>query len=150
MSIRTYFENIAAAIKEKNTDITTVTPSEMPAAIRSIPSGGEEMTVDTLFTNPTFNTRPNVTLAHSIFDYKMLVVTFHRQYSTQSQIMTAVLTPSAIEYFIQKATSPVTNIKFSAVAADGWILYRYVDETHLEFEIASSNMVWIDMVEGIK
>ena len=40
MSIRTYFENIALAIKEKNTDVVTVTPAQMPDAILSIPTGG--------------------------------------------------------------------------------------------------------------
>ena len=40
MSIRTLFENIAVAIKEKNPSITTVTPSQMPDAILNIPSGG--------------------------------------------------------------------------------------------------------------
>ena len=43
MSIRTYFENISNAIKEKNPIITTVTPAEMPNAILSIPSGGGEI-----------------------------------------------------------------------------------------------------------
>lgn len=47
MSIRTYFENIAMAIKEKNTDVVTVTPSEMPAAIRAIPSGGGDVVLMT-------------------------------------------------------------------------------------------------------
>lgn len=40
MSIRTYFENIAEAIKTKNPNITTVTPGNMPNAILNIPSGG--------------------------------------------------------------------------------------------------------------
>jgi len=40
MSIRTYFENIAAAIKDKNPDVVTVTPSQMPDEILNIPSGG--------------------------------------------------------------------------------------------------------------
>lgn len=40
MSIRTYFENIARAIKTKNPNVTTVTPADMPDAILSIPSGG--------------------------------------------------------------------------------------------------------------
>ena len=40
MSIKTLFQNIADAIKEKNTGVLTVTPSQMPQAIRDIPSGG--------------------------------------------------------------------------------------------------------------
>lgn len=40
MSIRTYFENIATAIKTKNPNVTTVTPANMPDAILNIPSGG--------------------------------------------------------------------------------------------------------------
>lgn len=40
MSIRTYFENIASAIKTKNPNVTTVTPANMPDAILNIPSGG--------------------------------------------------------------------------------------------------------------
>lgn len=40
MSIKTLFQNIADAIKEKNPSVTTVTPSEMPEAIRGI-SGGD-------------------------------------------------------------------------------------------------------------
>lgn len=39
MSIKSLFENIADAIKDKNPNITNVTPVEMPSAIRSIPSG---------------------------------------------------------------------------------------------------------------
>jgi len=39
MSIKSLFENIADAIKEKNPNIANVTPVEMPSAIRSIPSG---------------------------------------------------------------------------------------------------------------
>lgn len=41
MSIRTYFENIATAIKEKNPNVATVTPAQMPDAILAIPSGGQ-------------------------------------------------------------------------------------------------------------
>ena len=41
MSIRTYFENIALAIKEKNPNVVTVTPAQMPDAILNIPSGGQ-------------------------------------------------------------------------------------------------------------
>ena len=44
MSIRTYFENIASAIKEKNTSIVTVTPSQMPQAILDIETGGGGVT----------------------------------------------------------------------------------------------------------
>ena len=40
MSIRTYFENIATAIKTKNPNVSTVTPGNMPDAILNIPSGG--------------------------------------------------------------------------------------------------------------
>lgn len=40
MSIRPYFENIADAIREKNTDITTVSPEQMPDAIRAISGEG--------------------------------------------------------------------------------------------------------------
>lgn len=39
MSIKSLFENIADAIKDKNPNVTNVTPDEMPNAIRSIPSG---------------------------------------------------------------------------------------------------------------
>jgi len=39
MSIRSYFENIAEAIKEKNPDVITVAPSEMPDAILNIQTG---------------------------------------------------------------------------------------------------------------
>lgn len=41
MSIRTYFEEIAAAIKEKNTDVTTITPAQMPDAILNIGGSGD-------------------------------------------------------------------------------------------------------------
>lgn len=43
MSIRTYFKNIADAIKEKNPEILTVTPAEMPQAILDIPSGSSNI-----------------------------------------------------------------------------------------------------------
>ena len=39
MSIRTYFEHIADAIRTKDTSIINVTPGEMPDAILNIPSG---------------------------------------------------------------------------------------------------------------
>lgn len=47
MSIRTYFENIALAIKEKNPNVVTVTPSQMPDAILNIPSGGGDVVLMT-------------------------------------------------------------------------------------------------------
>lgn len=40
MSIKSLFQNIADAIKEKNTGVVTVTPAEMPQAIRDISGGG--------------------------------------------------------------------------------------------------------------
>ena len=40
MSIRTYFENIAEAIKEKNPEVLTIAPGQMPQAIRDIETGG--------------------------------------------------------------------------------------------------------------
>lgn len=40
MSIRTHFEDIAEAIREKLQSTDTFTPSEMPGAIRSISGGG--------------------------------------------------------------------------------------------------------------
>lgn len=39
MSIKSLFENIADAIKDKNPNVTNVTPVEMPSAIRDIPTG---------------------------------------------------------------------------------------------------------------
>lgn len=39
-TIRDYFQNIATAIKTKNSEIVTVTPAQMPQAILDIPSGG--------------------------------------------------------------------------------------------------------------
>lgn len=39
-TIKDYFQNIATAIKQKNTQIVTVTPAQMPQAILDIPSGG--------------------------------------------------------------------------------------------------------------
>lgn len=44
MSIRTYFENIADAIREKNDNVATVTPSQMPQAIRDISTGFNRLT----------------------------------------------------------------------------------------------------------
>ena len=150
MSIKSLFKNIADAIKIKNTDITEVTPADMPQAILSIPSGGAEMTTTTLYENPTYNTRPNATLDDSIFNYKLILFEFHRQYSNQSQVMTAIISVDGFRYYLNKITLPVTNLKLSAVAADGWILYNYVDDTHFNFEIASSNIVWLDRIVGIK
>lgn len=57
MSVKTYFENIAASIKEKNPEVTTVTPGGMPQAIRDIPSGisgiifGENMPTNDIGSN---------------------------------------------------------------------------------------------------
>ncbi len=53
MSIRTLFENISEAIKEKNTSVTNVTPSQMPDAIRDIISGGLETITETEWENLT-------------------------------------------------------------------------------------------------
>ena len=39
-TIKEYFQNIATAIKQKNSEIVTVTPAQMPQAILDIPSGG--------------------------------------------------------------------------------------------------------------
>lgn len=39
-TIKDYFQNIATAIKQKNSEIVTVTPAQMPQAILDIPSGG--------------------------------------------------------------------------------------------------------------
>lgn len=39
-TIKDYFQNIATAIKTKNSEIVTVTPTQMPQAILDIPSGG--------------------------------------------------------------------------------------------------------------
>lgn len=44
MSIRTYFENIADAIREKTGEAVTYTPEEMPDAIRNISGGGGTIT----------------------------------------------------------------------------------------------------------
>ena len=47
MSIRTYFENIANAIKTKNPAVTSVTPAQMPDEILAIPSGGGDVVLMT-------------------------------------------------------------------------------------------------------
>lgn len=44
MSIRTYFENIADAIREKGGTSDALTPEEMPQAILDLPSGGGTIT----------------------------------------------------------------------------------------------------------
>ncbi len=41
MSIKSLFQNIAAAIKTKDTSISSLTPAEMPSAIINLPSGGD-------------------------------------------------------------------------------------------------------------
>jgi len=53
MSIRTYFENIADAIREKIKSADAYTPEEMPEAIRSIKTGGD------LYTNYSY-TPPDI------------------------------------------------------------------------------------------
>jgi hypothetical protein len=40
MAIKTYFQNIADAIRAKGGTVATLTPSEMPQAIADLPSGG--------------------------------------------------------------------------------------------------------------
>lgn len=66
-----YFEDIATAIRGKNGSSDTYTPSEMPAAITAIPSGGGDTLYDaytqTGFTyeNNTLTAIPNYMLANS-------------------------------------------------------------------------------------
>lgn len=40
MAIKTYFQNIADAIRAKGGTVATLTPAEMPQAIADLPSGG--------------------------------------------------------------------------------------------------------------
>ena len=66
-----YFEDIADAIRGKNGSSDTYTPSEMPAAITAIPSGGGDTIYDAYFntgftyTNTTMTTVPQYMFAKS-------------------------------------------------------------------------------------
>lgn len=52
-TIKEYFQNIATAIKQKNSEIVTVTPAQMPQAILDIPSGGGISFVEPTYENFT-------------------------------------------------------------------------------------------------
>ena len=49
MSIKSLFQNIANAIKEKNTSVSTITPAEMPDAILDIQTGTENEIPEILY-----------------------------------------------------------------------------------------------------